>query len=254
MIFGTTLGQRDGGWVRLATALGHRQRIALVMSAAALCGASAARADMATSLMLQPTSEAPATAAEPAAKKPADAAKTEGTTLPESVKLFGDTGYTSLTLAGNFGSDLESDFQAGVTIGWSTFVAPKLELGVELGVWYFNLSTGTSGQESTGGGTVNFVGRWHFWMPDSPADRSWSVFAEARFGLAGTFDDVPVNGTSFNFTPGAGVGYTREIGEGLRLITGVRWFHMSNARLTGNSNNPGLDSLMGYLGVMIPLR
>jgi len=254
MILGTTIGKADGVWVRLATALGRRQHIALVMSAAALFGASAARADLATSLMLQPTSDAPATGAEQAAKKPAVAAEAQGSTLPESVKLFGDAGYTSLTLAGNFGSDLESDFQAGVTIGWSTFVAPKLEMGVELGGWYFNLSTGTSGQESTGGGTVNFVGRWHFWMPDSPADRSWSVFAEARFGLAGTFDDVPFDGTSFNFTPAAGVGYTRDIGDGVRLITGVRWFHMSNARLTGNSNNPGLDSLMGYVGVMIPLR
>ena len=68
-----------------------------------------------------------------------------------------------------------------------------------------------------------------------------------------TGDDVPPDGTSINFTPRAGMGVTRALDDsGTRLMVGVRWAHISNARIEGDGENPSRDSVMGYVGVIWP--
>ena len=92
------------------------------------------------------------------------------------------------------------------------------------------------------------VFRWHF------IDRgSWTVFTDAGIGALLATEEVPTGGTNFDFTPRAGLGFTHQLGDSSsRLIVGVRWAHFSNARLTGDDDNPGRDDIMFYGGVILP--
>jgi hypothetical protein len=65
--------------------------------------------------------------------------------------------------------------------------------------------------------------------------------------VPGPDSDEPDGGTYFNFTPQAGVGASFAVAEDTRLLAGVRWHHISNAR--SSDNNPGRDSLEIYAGV-----
>jgi len=39
----------------------------------------------------------------------------------------------------------------------------------------------------------------------------------------------------------------------IRLFGGLRWHHLSNANLAGSNENPGRDSIMGYIGLDFPM-
>ena len=47
--------------------------------------------------------------------------------------------------------------------------------------------------------------------------------------------------------PQVGGGVTCAIAENLRLMAGLRWYHLSNAQ--PNSTNPGVDMLEAYVGL-----
>ena len=53
-----------------------------------------------------------------------------------------------------------------------------------------------------------------------------------------------------NFTPQIGFGGTVRIDDRLRLMAGVRWFHVSNGQTA--DSNPGVDMIAGYLGLTMP--
>ena len=76
------------------------------------------------------------------------------------------------------------------------------------------------------------------------------MYVDAGAGLLYTSSDVPDHGSSFNFTPQAGIGFTFDIGQNNRLMIGGRWFHVSNANIY--DENPGLDSAMLYVGINMP--
>ena len=86
--------------------------------------------------------------------------------------------------------------------------------------------------------------RWRFLDRDH-----WSMHADLGVGVAWTGAAVPAAGTSFNFTPQAGVGATFAFGGGLSGRVGLGWYHMSNAR-TG-SDNPGLDAVSFSVGLQL---
>lgn len=122
------------------------------------------------------------------------------------------------------------------------FIADYFSVNLEFGALYFDQV------QDTWGGNFNTLLRWHMFHGDS-----WTIFADAGAGLLATADDVPDDGTSFGFTPQAGVGATFDVGDGgARLITGLRWHHISNARSKGEENNPGRDALMAYVGLSFP--
>jgi hypothetical protein len=127
------------------------------------------------------------------------------------------------------------------------FIAKDIELIGELGVWSYE----QDGKDATGFNPA-LVLRYHFYNGEK-----WSFFVDGGIGFL--FSTDPVNrtdgdeGSSFNFTPRAGGGFTRAIGEeGVRLEAGLRWAHVSNARISGNNDNPGRDSLMLYAGLIFP--
>jgi hypothetical protein len=83
---------------------------------------------------------------------------------------------------------------------------------------------------------------------------SWTLFADVGIGVLLATDNTPSGGTGFNFTPRAGVGGTWRLNdEGVRLQAGVRWHHISNARINGETRNPDRDGIMGYVALQFPL-
>ena len=87
--------------------------------------------------------------------------------------------------------------------------------------------------------------RWHFFK-----NPRWSAYFESGAGILQTSSSFPSDGTHFNFTPQTGVGMLWTLEQDMHLMDGLRWHHISNARIHGGHNNPGYDSAMGYAGLM----
>ncbi|MFO0861987.1 MAG: acyloxyacyl hydrolase [Phycisphaerales bacterium] len=163
-------------------------------------------------------------------------------------KPFGSSGNSLVTFGGGVAySSNEGDTatDSNLYVAWNYFLATDIEFSLEAGLWYFNQ---TGPNQWGGSGTLAF--RWHF-----VNKQTWSLFLEAGVGLLGASGEVPTGGTSFDFMPRAGGGFTYEITPGgPRLQAGVRWYHVSNARIDGDSNNPARDGVMGFVGIMFPLN
>lgn len=180
-----------------------------------------------------------------------DAGSLELTRQPESSTpppRYGTQGQTRLTIGTGVAFDLESEDGDDATdfnlnIAWSRFLVDDFEMRLELGGWYFDQDP-----DAAWGINPNFVLRWHLINRDA-----WTLYADAGIGVVFSSDDVPSGGTSSNFMPRAGVGWTHKLGDaGNRLELGVRWHHISNARITGDSNNPDRDGVMVYAGISFP--
>lgn len=126
----------------------------------------------------------------------------------------------------------------------SYFLADNIEVTGELGLWYH-----AQPGDDAFGLNPNLVFRWHFINR-----QTWSLYADMGIGLLISSNDVPEGGTSFNFTPRAGLGATFRLNpeSGTRLQLGVRWSHISNARILGDDDNTVRDSVMGYVGLIFP--
>ena len=163
----------------------------------------------------------------------------------EPRRPFGAQGQEHLLAWSGAGFGLESEDATDVpgTFGYSRFIADDIEFSAELTLWgHFQ-----DGDDAAG---INpgFNLRWHFLNRDT-----WTLFADAGVGVLASTDDVPDGGTSFNFTPRAGGGATLRITDGgVRLIGGVRWHHISNARIEGEENNPDRDGILVYGGLVFP--
>lgn len=156
---------------------------------------------------------------------------------------FGLAGGAWLTFGAGVASNLVDAEDAYGFVQYSKFIADDFEWAVELGGWALD-----EPGEYDPGVSVSSIFRWHFYR-----DETWTTFADAGVGVLLAGDKVPEGGTNFNFLPRVGVGATYRLGESnARLIGGVRWHHISNARILGNDSNPGRDGAMLYLGVSIP--
>lgn len=161
-------------------------------------------------------------------------------------RAFGEEGYRSFGVTVGVAHDLEdddrsTDIQAALSLQY--FFVDDIEIIGELSALGFF-------QEGDDAAGVNagFVLRWHFVNRDR-----WSLFGDAGIGLLFTTDDVPDGGTSFNFTPRAGLGATYRLTDGgVRLVAGARWHHVSNAAIDGEDRNPDRDGIMGYVGLTFP--
>jgi hypothetical protein len=155
---------------------------------------------------------------------------------------FGERGSTRLYLHGGYGVHVSKtsndEWIAGV--GVEHFIEESLSLSVELN----GLAIRQSGP-SAYAANFNLLFRWHVIM-----EESWSAYLDGGAGLLFATEEVPDGASEFNFTPQAGVGATYDIGGDVRLMGGVRWHHISNANT--DSNNPGRDHVLGYVGISIP--
>lgn len=97
-----------------------------------------------------------------------------------------------------------------------------------------------------GGANVHF--RWHFL-----AHERYSLFFDAGIGVSYAGHDVPETGLHFNYTPRIGGGATFELRDGVHLLGGVRFFHLSNGNLKGVDENPSQDGALYFVGVLFTL-
>jgi opacity protein-like surface antigen len=180
---------------------------------------------------------------EPSPSTPPDTAPAEPVSEARPAGAFGQSGTEWLTVGGAFSYGFNGSTDLGAFGSYSYFIATDVELGAEVGLWHFN----QSGDDASGL-SGSLLLRWHF-IDTGP----WTVFADAGIGVLGSTDNVPEGGTSFNFMPRLGIGFTRQItDDGLRLEAGWRWHHISNARIHGDEHNPARDQNLLFVGLIFP--
>jgi Lipid A 3-O-deacylase (PagL) len=154
---------------------------------------------------------------------------------------FGTVGTQWITAGALFADDFDTSTDVNVHIAWSQFVSRDVEFALELAAWRMV----QDGDDAT---AINpsAIFRWHFYNRER-----WSLFGDIGIGLLVSTDDVPSGGTSFNFTPKVGGGLTYKLWEEheTRLVVGVRWHHISNARIAGDEANPARDAVALYAGL-----
>ena len=188
---------------------------------------------------LLPLSMQPAEPEPGASPAPADAE------LKSVPKRFGEQGSEWLTIGLLGAHDFyweSNDFN--IHGAYSIFLSNDVEFAVELAAWAFFQS-----EDNAVGLNPSIIFRWHFWHRER-----WTTYVDLGIGVLASTDDVPDNGTSLNFTPKGGVGLTYQLWEDreTRLQAGFRWHHVSNARITGDSNNPARDAPALYVGLIFP--
>jgi hypothetical protein len=160
---------------------------------------------------------------------------------PAGAPPFGEMGSKRWNLFAGGGPDLdgENDVMALVGGSFSYFLVDDLSLDFELDGVYF------SGDEDAFGPNLNLLLRWHFC-----ARETWSIYVDGGAGIIWTTEQVPSDGSQFNFTPQVGAGATFELRPNVRMMIGARFHHLSNANL--DDSNPGTNHLLAYIGVSWP--
>ncbi len=167
-----------------------------------------------------------------------------GAPAPEpSNKPFGTAGSEWVTFGGGVAHDLSDATDANFHINFSRFFVDDVEFVAEVAAWTF-----TQRGDDAAGLSASMFFRWHF------VNEEWfSLFVDCGIGMMVADNVVPEMGTGVNFMPRVGGGATFALGDaGARLITGLRWHHISNARIHGEERNPSRDAPMLYVGIMIP--
>ena len=123
--------------------------------------------------------------------------------------------------------------------GW--YVANDFAIGAEANVIGFLQGEG----DDTTAYNISVFLRHHF--IDTP---KYTVFFDVLFGPEYSDDQVPGSGTYFNYLTRLGIGATTPINENTELMGGIRWFHMSNANTHGEDENPSINGVQYYLGVI----
>jgi hypothetical protein len=217
-----------------------RVSLASVYANSAPAAAPSTNSTPATGATSSNSPNAPGAPSAPAAATPPP---TELVALRDTYLLADGRWYfgVNLGVANNFKSN--TDTRAGVS--FSTFPGERLEVVFDFNAWYF----AQSGKD-TGGGSVGLTFRYHFWADE---DRDWTVFGQTGVGVLLTGRAVPDGGTNVNFLPHVGAGFTKRLTpDGVRLVAGFGWHHISNANIRGDSRNPARDGLLGFVGVVFP--
>ncbi|HYC99808.1 MAG TPA: acyloxyacyl hydrolase [Phycisphaerales bacterium] len=180
-----------------------------------------------------------------------DTVKSADERLPFGAFEKGKDAGWFITVGVGIAADGDDDTHYNGFVALSTFIGEGLEFQFEGTGWYFDQDP-----DSTAGGGFAVNLRWHFlrrsWEGGEGSD--WTLFADLGIGLIFSGDDVPDGGTSVNFSPRAGLGFTARLGDtSSRLVGGVRWHHMSNARSSGDEDNPDFNAPMFYIGVQWPI-
>lgn len=173
-----------------------------------------------------------------------EAAQTATDTEPKpALRAFGEVGSSWITVGLGDAYDFDDALDTSLHVQYSRFFVENVEFGLEGSLWYFD----QEGDDAVGlSGSMFF--RWHFIN-----EQRYTLFLDAGIGMMIASDNVPDMGTGFNFIPRAGVGATLRVCEHGRFIVGLRWHHISNARIHGEERNPSRDAPMLYMGFMFPL-
>lgn len=177
---------------------------------------------------------------------PAPESQTPAPETPEARVVFGAPGPWWGQLGVGFAYELggsDPSYDYNLAFSCSTFLVQDFEFIIETSGWYFDQPG-----DNAFGLNVCLVFRWHFLARDT-----WSLYIDGGGGVLVSTDLVPEGGTGFNFTPRIGVGGTFQLGQSPnRLVAGVRWDHISNARINGEDRNPSRDGVMVYAALQFP--
>ena len=188
------------------------------------------------------------------AGEPAPALSTEGAKVslglrqtaddtPAPRARYGSEGSEWILFGTGVAHDFDDNTDFNLNVGYSRFLVDDVEWLLELSGWYHN-------QQGDDALSLNpaMEFRWHYYNRGDT-----SLFLNAGIGVLAATDDVPDMGTGFDFTPRFGAGLTHQIADdGTRLIAGLRWHHISNARMAGEDRNPSRDAPMLYVQLAIP--
>lgn len=179
-----------------------------------------------------------------------DAAPDPDATLGKPAPLpYGEPGPWWISLGiGLAPAQTEGDFavDARLNLTTSTFLVEDIEFLMEWDLWGF-LQEGTDSV----GLSWSFLLRVHFPLDEQ---KDTTFFLDGGVGVLGSVNRVPEDGTYINFIPKLGVGISHRLDDSAsRLVGGVRWHHISNARINGEDRNPSRDGVMVYLGYTFPL-
>ena len=117
--------------------------------------------------------------------------------------------------------------------------------GFALGLRADGIGVSLQDTPRTGGAGVSILLRWH-----AVQREGWSLYFDGGCGVAWFTDPVPAGAAQLDFTPELGFGCSIELDDDVRLLTGVRWFHISNGQTA--QRNPGVDMLSAYVGLTMP--
>ncbi len=138
--------------------------------------------------------------------------------------------------------DFEDNTDTSLFAQQTWFVVDDVEIGVEGAAWWIFQDDDTWGISSS------LVVRYHFYQ-----EPRFSAYVEGGIGLFIAADNVPDEGTSFGLMPRVGAGTSFLIDErDTRLLLGIHWHHISNARLNGEARNPSRDGVGVYAAVSVP--
>lgn len=87
--------------------------------------------------------------------------------------------------------------------------------------------------------------RWHV-----VARADWSAYLDCLVAPVLHEHSLTPESLRFNFDLEGGAGVTRRLSDTTHLAGGLRWQHLSNARVRGKSRNLGYDAPQAYLGVL----
>lgn len=191
-------------------------------------------------------SAAAITAPEASAEKAAAPANVGGAAFREGSWVF--QAYGLATVSGSNG-----DIYSGKIGGGYHFLTDGFSFNVELTGAFMSADDrppsagGTLTGYDSGAGGLDLVLRYHFLRR-----QDFSIYVELGGGFLISEFEFPANGTHFNFTPTAGMGFTYRVYENVRLMAGARWYHLSNAGIDGDDRNPSVDAAAVYAGIMVP--
>jgi predicted porin len=144
---------------------------------------------------------------------------------------------------GMYDEIFESDEDLGIgAIGAGYYFADRHCFRVELTGWDLNAKGGNPDTTAVGG---NLGLRFHFLEYER-----FTLFAEGVLGFYYADRKFPPGGTHFNFTQQGGLGATYRLHDNVHLYGAARYVHASNARIHGDDENPSVDALGGYVGVL----
>lgn len=171
------------------------------------------------------------------------AAKAEVMSSASPRARFTDPGSHWGVIGGGVAHSFDDATDTNVFFQYTYFFDRRVEFLGELGGWYYH----QDGDDAWGLNPAMVV-RYHYHRTER-----MTLFIDVGIGLLFASDNVPDGGTSFDFTPRAGTGLTyRLFDDESRLVLGVRWAHVSNARIAGDLDNPGRDGVMLYAGYQFP--
>ena len=161
----------------------------------------------------------------------------------EPASMF-DKGTWTLEINGGTYDDV---FDSGekhhvATVGGGYYFADRHNFRVELTGWDLDAKDGNPDTTAVGG---NLGLRFHFLEY-----QRLSLFVEGAVGFYYADRKFPPGGTHFNYVSQGGLGATFRVYDDVHLYGAARYVHASNARIHGDDENPSVDALGGYVGVL----